>query len=95
MASDLLVRFFLPTSGSVTISLFELGQEYLCSPRVPLAEAGALLMKTLLQRPDASLLLSENVPLSAQGLVTYLTKMLQEHYCCAQENLLRAASAKP
>ncbi|XP_077317739.1 tRNA (32-2'-O)-methyltransferase regulator THADA-like isoform X2 [Lithobates pipiens] len=95
MASDLLVRFFLPTPGSVTTSLFELGQKYLCSPRVPVAEAGALIMKTLLQRPDASLLLSEHVPLSAIGLVTYLTKMLQDHYCCAQENLLKAASANP
>ncbi|KAM5191247.1 tRNA (32-2'-O)-methyltransferase regulator THADA-like [Mantella aurantiaca] len=95
MASDLLVRFFLPTPGSVTISLFELGQKYLCSPRVSLAEVGAVFMKTLLQRPDASLLLSENVPLSPLGLVTYLTKMLQDHYCCAQENLLSAASAKP
>ncbi|XP_018424157.1 PREDICTED: thyroid adenoma-associated protein homolog [Nanorana parkeri] len=95
MAADLLVRFFLPTPASVTISLFELGQKYLCSPRVPMAEAGALLIKTLLQRPDASLLLSEHVPLSALGLVMHLTKMLQNHYCCAQGNLLGAASAKP
>ncbi|XP_072271725.1 tRNA (32-2'-O)-methyltransferase regulator THADA-like isoform X2 [Pyxicephalus adspersus] len=95
MASDLLVRFFLPAPSSVTTALFELGKKYLCSPRVPMAEAGALLMKTLLQRSDASLLLSEDVTLSALGLVTYLTKMLQDHYSYAKKNLLGAASAKP
>ncbi|XP_063820871.1 tRNA (32-2'-O)-methyltransferase regulator THADA-like isoform X2 [Pseudophryne corroboree] len=95
MASDLLARFFLPAPQSVTSMLFELGQKSLCNPRVPLAEAGAVLMKTLLLRPDESILLAGDVPLSALGLLTYLTRMLQDHYYCAQENLLVAASTKP
>ncbi|XP_044131476.1 thyroid adenoma-associated protein homolog [Bufo gargarizans] len=95
MASDLLARFFLPASEELTVSLFELGQAFLCSPRVPMAESGALLMKTLLQRPNECLFLAEGVPLSALGLVTYLTMMLKDHYCCAQKNLLHAASKKP
>ncbi|XP_075072219.1 tRNA (32-2'-O)-methyltransferase regulator THADA-like [Mixophyes fleayi] len=95
MASDLLARFFLPAPESLTLTLFELGQKFLCSPRVPLAEAGAVLMKTLLQRPDESIRLAGDVPLSALGLVTYLTKMLQDQYCCAKENLLVAARTKP
>ncbi|XP_068099030.1 tRNA (32-2'-O)-methyltransferase regulator THADA-like isoform X2 [Hyperolius riggenbachi] len=95
MAADLLSRFFLPAPRTLVIALFQLGKNYLCSPRVPLAEAGALIMKTLLQRPDAVLLLTDDVPLTALGLVTFLTKMLEDHYCSAQENLLKAASTKP
>ncbi|KAG9487459.1 hypothetical protein GDO78_007361 [Eleutherodactylus coqui] len=95
MASDLLARFFLPASAELTVALFELGQTFLCSPRVPMAESGALIMKTLLQRPNNSVYLAEGVPLSALGLVTYLVEMLKDHYCCAQENLLHAASKKP
>ncbi|XP_075688352.1 tRNA (32-2'-O)-methyltransferase regulator THADA-like isoform X2 [Rhinoderma darwinii] len=95
MASDLLARFFLPASQELTVTLFELGLTFLCSPRVSMAESGALLMKTLLQRPNDSIYLAEGVPLSALGLVTYLTKVLKDHFCCAQENLLHAASKKP
>ncbi|XP_056387639.1 thyroid adenoma-associated protein homolog isoform X2 [Hyla sarda] len=95
MASDLLARFYLPASKELTITLFELGQALLRSPRVPMAESGAILMKTLLKRPNDSVHLTEGVPLSALGLVTYLTKMLKDHYCCAQKNLLLAVSEKP
>ncbi|XP_072000891.1 tRNA (32-2'-O)-methyltransferase regulator THADA-like [Engystomops pustulosus] len=95
MASDLLARFFLPASEEMTVALFELGQTLICSPRVPMAESGALLLKTLLQRPNHSMYLAEGIPLSALGLITFLTKMLKDHYCCAQENLLRAAREKP
>ncbi|KAM3939686.1 tRNA (32-2'-O)-methyltransferase regulator THADA-like [Leptodactylus fuscus] len=95
MASDLLARFFLPASVELTVTLFELGQTFLCSPRVPVAESGALLMKTLLQRSNDSLYLAKGVPLSPLGMVAYLTKMLEDQYCCAQENLLHAASRKP
>ncbi|XP_075177419.1 tRNA (32-2'-O)-methyltransferase regulator THADA-like [Anomaloglossus baeobatrachus] len=95
MASDLLARFFLPASEELTVTLFKLGQTLLCSPRVPVAESGAILMKTLLQRPNDDLYLDDDVPLSALGLITFLTKVLKDHYCCAQENLLQAASKKP
>ncbi|XP_077149561.1 tRNA (32-2'-O)-methyltransferase regulator THADA-like [Ranitomeya variabilis] len=95
MASDLLVRFFLPASEELTVTLFKLGETLLCSPRVPMAESGAILMKTLLQRPNDSIYLDDGVPLTALGLVTYLTNVLKDHYCCAQENLLQSASKKP
>ncbi|KAM9330857.1 tRNA (32-2'-O)-methyltransferase regulator THADA-like [Gastrophryne carolinensis] len=95
MAFDLIARFFLPASHSLTTDLFKLGLKYLCSPRVPLAETGALIMKTLLQRPDEFVFLTEDVPLSPMGLVTYLIKMLKDHYCIAQDNFLQAASSKP
>ncbi|XP_069817223.1 tRNA (32-2'-O)-methyltransferase regulator THADA-like [Dendropsophus ebraccatus] len=95
MASDILAHFFLPVSKKLTVTLFQLGQTLLCSPRVPMAESGAIIMKTMLQRPNDSVCFEERVPLSALGIVTYLTKMLKDHYCCAQENILLAAREKP
>lgn len=51
LASELLVRYFPPTFPEpVALSLFQLAQDALRSPRVQEAEAGALLMKTVLQK---------------------------------------------
>ncbi|KAM4808102.1 tRNA (32-2'-O)-methyltransferase regulator THADA-like [Rhinophrynus dorsalis] len=95
MASDLLVRFFPPAPEPLSFALFELGQSSVCSPRVPLAESGALIMKTLLQRPDGALLFPGDSSLTALNYVTSLTKTLHEQYCHAQENLLLAANSTP
>ncbi|XP_053555762.1 thyroid adenoma-associated protein homolog [Bombina bombina] len=95
MASDLLVRFFPPIPEPVTQALFELGQMNLCNPRVPVAEAGALIMKTLLQRPDAVVLFPGKAPNTALSFLTCLVEMLKDHFQCARENLLKAATFKP
>ncbi|KAM8961746.1 tRNA (32-2'-O)-methyltransferase regulator THADA-like [Pelodytes ibericus] len=95
MASDLLVRFFLPAPEPVTLPLFELGKAFLCSPRVPLAEGGALIMKTLLQRSQGVVVVRGDEPFTALKVVTFLTEILQDHYCCAQDDLLQAATSKP
>ncbi|XP_063310550.1 tRNA (32-2'-O)-methyltransferase regulator THADA-like [Pelobates fuscus] len=95
MASDLLVRFFLPAPEPVFLPLYELGKAILCSPRVPLAEVGALIMKTLMQSPQGVVVSPGNEPVTMLRLVTFLTEMLQEHYNCARDNLLLAATSKP
>lgn len=51
LASDLLIRYFPPVfPESIAVALFECAQEGLSSPRVQEAEAGAVLMKTILQK---------------------------------------------
>ncbi|KAM4708595.1 tRNA (32-2'-O)-methyltransferase regulator THADA-like [Discoglossus pictus] len=95
MASDLFVRFFPPAPESLTLTLFELGRISLCSPRVPVAEAGALIMKTLLQRCDGAILFPGDAPYTALSFVTCLVEMLQDQYCSATDNLLQAATIKP
>ncbi|XP_053313334.1 thyroid adenoma-associated protein homolog [Spea bombifrons] len=95
MASDLLVRFFMPIPDVLFLTLFELSKASLCSPRVPQAEAGALIMKTLLLRPQGVVVFPGDAPLDALHLVTFLAEMLRDQYCYAQENLLQAATSKP
>ncbi|MEE6527630.1 hypothetical protein FKM82_029150 [Ascaphus truei] len=95
MASDLLVRFFPPAPEPLALALFELGLASLCSPRVPEAEAGALLMKTLLQRPDGAVLFPGDAPLTALRFVARLTETLQNQYRSARGNMLRAATSQP
>ncbi|XP_075424628.1 tRNA (32-2'-O)-methyltransferase regulator THADA-like isoform X3 [Ascaphus truei] len=95
MASDLLVRFFPPAPEPLALALFELGLASLCSPRVPEAEAGALLMKTLLQRPDGAVLFPGDAPLTALRFVARLTETLQDQYRSARGNMLRAATSQP
>lgn len=51
MASELLVRYFPATFPEpIALALFQLAQDALHSPRVQEAEAGAVLMKTILQK---------------------------------------------
>uniref|UniRef100_A0A8C5N3X0 DUF2428 domain-containing protein n=1 Tax=Leptobrachium leishanense TaxID=445787 RepID=A0A8C5N3X0_9ANUR len=95
IAADLLVRFFSPMPVPLSVSLFELGKASLCSPRVPLAEVGALLMKTLLQSPQKVVMYPEDEPVTPLRLVTVLKEMLEEQYMCAQNNMLQAARSKP
>uniref|UniRef100_A0A8D0GEL3 Uncharacterized protein n=1 Tax=Sphenodon punctatus TaxID=8508 RepID=A0A8D0GEL3_SPHPU len=49
LASELLILYFPPTfPESIAVALFDYAQEAMSSPRVQDAEAGALLMKTIL-----------------------------------------------
>lgn len=51
LASELLIRYFPATFPEpIALALFQLAQEALGSPRVQEAEAGAVLMKTILQK---------------------------------------------
>lgn len=51
LASELLVRYFPATFPKpIALALFQLAQDTLASPRVQEAEAGAVLMKTILQK---------------------------------------------
>lgn len=51
LASELLVRYFPATFPEpIALALFQLAQDALGSPRVQEAEAGAVLMKTILQK---------------------------------------------
>eukprot|EP00079_Xenopus_tropicalis_P031944 XP_017945715.1 PREDICTED: thyroid adenoma-associated protein homolog [Xenopus tropicalis] len=95
LASDLLVRFFPAAPESLTLAMFYLGQEFICSPRVSVAEAGALLLKTVMQRLDRGLPFPSDAPCSAMSFIIYLTNKLEDHYHCAQKNMLHAATCKP
>ncbi|KAM9118287.1 tRNA (32-2'-O)-methyltransferase regulator THADA-like isoform 2-T2 [Pangshura tecta] len=104
LASELLIRYFPPTFPEpIAVALFERAQEAVSSPRVQEAEAGAVLMKTILQKSDGSILKrlfpeGKAVPtLQQRGLcfAQYLLRMLQAHYAVACQDLLQAASTNP
>ncbi|XP_041422958.1 thyroid adenoma-associated protein homolog isoform X2 [Xenopus laevis] len=95
LASDLLVRFFPAAPEPLTLAMFDLGQEFICSPRVFVAESGALLLKTVMQRLDGGLPFPADEPFTTMSFVTYLTKKLTDHYHWAQKNMLHAATCKP
>nr|XP_009665116.1 PREDICTED: uncharacterized protein LOC104138924 [Struthio camelus australis] len=104
LASELLVRYFpAPLPEPVALALFQLAQEALSSPRVQEAEAGAVLMKTILQKSDSSTVRS--LPLEAGAAPTlqprglcfaqHLLHVLQAQYAAARQDLLQAAATKP
>ncbi|XP_063207350.1 tRNA (32-2'-O)-methyltransferase regulator THADA-like isoform X1 [Chroicocephalus ridibundus] len=104
LASELLVRYFPPTFPEpIALALFQLAQDALGSPRVQEAEAGAVLMKTILQKSDSSTMKSlaleaEAAPtLPNRGLcfAQHLLHMLQAQYAAACRDLLRAAATAP
>ncbi|KYO25481.1 thyroid adenoma-associated protein-like protein [Alligator mississippiensis] len=104
LASDLLIRYFPPVfPESIAVALFECAQEGLSSPRVQEAEAGAVLMKTILQKSDSSILkrlfpeAKSASTLECQSLcfTQHLLFLLQAHYTLACQDLLQAASTKP
>lgn len=70
LASELLVRYF-PTAfpSSLTPALLQLAQDALSSPRVQEAEAGAVLMKTILQKYELRVGNGIAVPWQHQGLL--------------------------
>ncbi|KAG8455899.1 hypothetical protein GDO86_001915 [Hymenochirus boettgeri] len=95
MASDLIVRFFPESPKPLTLAMFDLGKSYISSPRVSMAEAGALLLKIILHRQDAEFMFPGGASFSAQSFVAYLTNLLKDHYYSARENMLHAATCKP
>ncbi|XP_051490217.1 thyroid adenoma-associated protein homolog isoform X2 [Apus apus] len=104
LASELLVRYFPATFPEpITLALFQLAQDALGSPRVQEAEAGAVLMKTILQKSDSSIMKSlaleaeaaPTLPSHGLCLVQHLLHMLQTQYTMACQDLLQAAASAP
>ncbi|XP_032864048.2 uncharacterized protein LOC116965349 [Tyto alba] len=104
LASELLVRYFPATFPEpITLALFQLAQDALGSPRVQEAEAGAVLMKTILQKSDSNTMKSlaleaEAAPtLPNRGLcfAQHLLHVLQAQYAAACQDLLQAAATAP
>ncbi|RMC05923.1 hypothetical protein DUI87_17468 [Hirundo rustica rustica] len=104
LASDLLVRYFPATFPEpIALALFQLAQDTLGSPRVQEAEAGAVLMKTILQKSDSGTM--KSLSLEAEAALTlpsrglcfaqHLLHMLQAQYKVACQDLLRAAATAP
>ena len=76
LASELLVRYFPATFPEpVTLALSQLAQHMLGSPRVQEAEAGAVLMKIILQKYK----LSASPPLRWHGS----PRVCRQHRCLA------------
>ncbi|KAL8180334.1 UNVERIFIED_CONTAM: hypothetical protein K2H54_021079, partial [Gekko kuhli] len=104
LASELLVSYF-PAAfpESIAVAAFERAMEALSSPRVPEAEAGAVLMKTILQKSDSCTLrriLAEakrerTGECRCLSFVEYLLGVLQVHISSARCDLLQAARSAP
>ncbi|KAM6318037.1 tRNA (32-2'-O)-methyltransferase regulator THADA-like [Podargus strigoides] len=104
LASELLVRYFPPTFPEpIARALFQLAQDALGSPRVQEAEAGAVLMKTILQKSDSGTM--ESLALESEAALTlpnrglcfaqHLLHVLQAQYAAACRDLLQAAATAP
>ncbi|XP_068269074.1 tRNA (32-2'-O)-methyltransferase regulator THADA-like isoform X1 [Nyctibius grandis] len=104
LASELLVRYFPATFPEpIALALFQLAQDALGSPRVQEAEAGAVLMKTILQKSDSGTM--KSLALEAEAALTlpnrglcfaqHLLHVLQAQYAAACRDLLQAAAAAP
>ncbi|XP_059683898.1 thyroid adenoma-associated protein homolog [Gavia stellata] len=104
LASELLVRYFPATFPEpITLALFQLAQDALGSPRVQEAEAGAVLVKTILQKSDSGTM--KSLALKAEAALTlpnrglcfaqHLLHLLQAQYAAACQDLLRAAATAP
>ncbi|XP_065502807.1 tRNA (32-2'-O)-methyltransferase regulator THADA-like isoform X2 [Caloenas nicobarica] len=104
LASELLIRYFPATFPEpIAQALFQLAQDALGSPRVQEAEAGAVLMKTILQKSDSGTMRSlaleaeASLTLPKRGLcfTQHLLHVLQAQYAVACQDLLRAAATAP
>ncbi|KAM6052187.1 tRNA (32-2'-O)-methyltransferase regulator THADA-like [Chlamydotis macqueenii] len=104
LASELLIRYFPAVFPEpIAVALFQLAQDALASPRVQEAEAGAVLMKTILQKSDSDTMKSlalnaEAAPtLPSRGLcfAQHLLHVLQAQYAAACRDLLQAAATAP
>ncbi|XP_072839234.2 tRNA (32-2'-O)-methyltransferase regulator THADA [Pogona vitticeps] len=104
LASELLVRYFpSPFPESIAAALFERAGEAVSSPRVQEVEAGSMLMKTLLQKSDNSIL-KQVLPAAKEGVseqshclyfLEHLLSLLHRHFSLACEDLLKAAHTTP
>ncbi|KAL9834453.1 tRNA (32-2'-O)-methyltransferase regulator THADA-like isoform 1-T1 [Geothlypis trichas] len=104
LASELLVRYFPSTFPEpIAQALFQLAQDTLGSPRVQEAEAGSVLMKTILQKSNSGTMKSLSLEagaaltLPSRGLcfAQHLLHVLQAQYKVARQDLLRAAATAP
>ncbi|KAM6246968.1 tRNA (32-2'-O)-methyltransferase regulator THADA-like [Porphyrio hochstetteri] len=104
LASELLIRYFPPTFPKpIALDLFQLAQDALASPQVQEAEAGAVLMKTILQKSDCSTMKSLALEATAAPLLPnrglcfaqHLLHVLQAQYAAACQDLLQAAATAP
>ncbi|XP_038650126.1 thyroid adenoma-associated protein homolog [Scyliorhinus canicula] len=104
LAAKLIVTYLpMPLPPPLANGLFERAVRNLCSPRVTQAEAGALMLKTALQKSDILVLhgivTQGEAPVEkwSQPLnfVTYLHQLLEEQYRVARTDLLQAAGTKP
>ncbi|XP_030074503.1 thyroid adenoma-associated protein homolog [Microcaecilia unicolor] len=103
LAAELFIRYFPPTfPESFVQAVFKYAQESMCSSRVQEAEAGALIMKILVQRSDRNTLSrlfpqETELALFCSGLcyAQYLLQMLNDQYAAARQDLLQAASERP
>ncbi|KAJ7423775.1 thyroid adenoma-associated protein [Willisornis vidua] len=104
LASELLVHYFPATFPQpIALALFQLAQNALSSPRVQEAEAGGVLMKTILQKSDSGTM--KSLALEAEAALTlpnrglcfaqHLLHVLQAQYTVAHQDLLRAAATAP
>ncbi|OXB64697.1 hypothetical protein ASZ78_008773 [Callipepla squamata] len=104
MASELLIRYFPPAfPETLTPALLQLAQDTLSSPRVQEAEAGAVLMKTILQKSDSNTLkllaletdTAQTLTHRSLYIAQHLLRVLQAQLATAQQNLLQAAATAP
>ncbi|XP_044296671.1 thyroid adenoma-associated protein homolog [Varanus komodoensis] len=104
LASELLIRYFPPTfPESIAVALFVQAQEAMRSPRVQDVEAGAVLMKTILQKSDLCTLerlLPEakeetDTPCQYLCLLRHLLKELHVQFTRASQDFLQAARTAP
>ncbi|XP_075290912.1 tRNA (32-2'-O)-methyltransferase regulator THADA-like isoform X2 [Opisthocomus hoazin] len=104
LSSELLVRYFPSTLPEpIILALFQLAQDTLGSPRVQEAEAGAVLMKTILQKSDSGTMKSLALQAKAAPMLPnrglcfaqHLLHVLQEQYAVACQDLLQAAATAP
>ncbi|XP_043924630.1 thyroid adenoma-associated protein homolog [Protopterus annectens] len=103
LSAELLVKYF-PGSfpEDLAVALWDQARKNICSPRVPEADAGALMMKTVLQKFDDCILrkvLAEGehfheTPCMAVSFIAYLLRELQDQFNVARGDLLQAAGAK-
>ncbi|XP_063000126.1 tRNA (32-2'-O)-methyltransferase regulator THADA-like isoform X2 [Elgaria multicarinata webbii] len=104
LASDLLICYFPPVfPESIAVALFERALEAMSSPRVQEVEAGAVLMRTILQKSDICILrrllpeAKEEPDLLCQYLcfLRHLLGVLHVHLARASHDLLQAARNTP
>ncbi|XP_048371009.1 thyroid adenoma-associated protein homolog isoform X1 [Sphaerodactylus townsendi] len=102
LAAELLVSYFPPAfPESIAVALFERALEAVSSPRVPEAEAGAVMMKTVFQKSDTCtlkrILAKQEQAVECQHLsfIEYLLGVLQVHISSAHRDLLQAAHSTP
>ncbi|KAM6964965.1 tRNA (32-2'-O)-methyltransferase regulator THADA [Aplochiton taeniatus] len=106
LSGALLVKFFPPFEEDTTRVLFGRTEQLLCSPRVPEAQMGAVMMNVLLQKSEGQFKPPwldsrldngslSNIASKTTSVVHYLVKELGQHYLTATTDMMLAAKTKP